>query len=298
MEMYIGKIVKSLRKSKKITQKDLAKGVCSIKQLIRIEQNKSAPNSYLLYELSNRLGTDLLDYLPYCNDENAYELKNAIDQLENLYDRHLYKEVKVLLDHSKRLKSPTNLRARKLTEWFRGAISNNIDVDYTVNVDYYMNIYRYDDDIKTVDDIFKSFFTDVDSRIINSITVLYLKNKNYLRAEELLLKSIKKINSEPINAFHSYYTKNLYNLSRLYINLDRYSEAIIYSKKGIEHCVKYNSLSYLADLYNILGRSKYKLGEEETGREYLKNYINIRKLLTNDFEMDEIMNRLTKFYNL
>lgn len=298
MDIYIGKIIKILRLKKEITQKDLAQNICSQKQLLRIEQNQSAPNSFLLYELSNRLGKDLLEYLPYCNDENAFELKNLIDHLENLYDRHMYNELKSLLDTSEILKRTSNIRALQISEWLKGAISNAIEVDYKVDVHYYLNIYRFNDDIKTVNDIFKSYFTDIDCRIINAIIVFYLSKKNYDLSEKLLLKTIEKIEYDSINGFHGYYAKSLYNLSRLYLLQDRYEEAIQYSKKGVDHCVEYNALTHLADLYNILGRAWFKLGHQDLGKDYLRHFINVRRLIKNDLDLDNVFETLIEKYKL
>ena len=79
MSVSLGTIIRELRMKKGFSQKELAEGICSLKQLSRIENNTSEASAYVIYELSFRLGENLLDYFPYAELEEPFFWKKKID---------------------------------------------------------------------------------------------------------------------------------------------------------------------------------------------------------------------------
>lgn len=93
IELFFGKVIKELRILKKLTQEQLAEGLCSVKQLSRIENNSSQPTLLLIKEFSFRLGEDLMEYMYYYDLDNPVQWKILIDSLEEKMNFMEYLEV-------------------------------------------------------------------------------------------------------------------------------------------------------------------------------------------------------------
>lgn len=79
----IGTIIREFRKSKGITQFELADGICSKDYIYAIEKGKYDPSPYILERLSSKLGVDLLDYRNELIKHNSIETHNMYLQLNN-----------------------------------------------------------------------------------------------------------------------------------------------------------------------------------------------------------------------
>lgn len=74
--MKIGSVIKYLRTKSKITQNELARGICSIPHLSKIENNNKDANKETIELLLERLGVSLENI-----NNKDYEIKKLLDQL-------------------------------------------------------------------------------------------------------------------------------------------------------------------------------------------------------------------------
>jgi len=296
MENYIGTIIKNIRQSKGVTQKELAYKLCSVKQISRIERNMSSPTSYLISEISSRLGNELLDYLPYTDDPNAYHVKNELDQVMMYFRKHQYNTVLEMLENSADLNDVKSRYAKQEIAWLYGAISNYVEVPFEIDESYYKDLLLSNYTSKTIDDIFDVPMRSLDYRILNSLIVLYLKKGNQDYAELLMIRAIENIENTQSNIREVSYLRFIYNLSRLYLKLFRYQKAIHYSKKGIEFCIENGSLTYLADLSNIHGRSLYEFGKKDEFERYIDTYIVLSRLTKPEVDFEKKIEYLKDEY--
>lgn len=58
--MRYGHLIKKHRLKARMTQEELAEGICSTQHLYRIENGKRLPSLYLFDEISKKLGNDLV----------------------------------------------------------------------------------------------------------------------------------------------------------------------------------------------------------------------------------------------
>ena len=299
MGIYIGTAISKLRKHKRMTQDQLADGICAVRQLFRIEHNQNSPSAYILSELSYRLGNELFDYIPYSTVEEVYELKQLIDELMRLFNQHNHQAVYEMIKSNPILINTKCDHARMELMWLRGSLSHYLKVDVEVNEAYHLDTLRIKYDINNEFDVFQYNLKPLDFRILNSLVVYYLaKKNNYALAEELLLKCISNFESNHIKITDSSYPRFVYNLSRLYLNLNKLEESLVYSKKGIDHLLGNGTIAFLPDLYNLRGRALYKQGYEEEGRECLMNYVNMRKLYKPNFKYNSVIEKLNTNYEL
>ncbi len=296
MDNYIGTIIKNLRQSKGITQKELAFRLCSIRQLSRIEMNLSSPTSLYISEISSRLGNELLDYLPYTDDANAYHVKNELDQVMSLFHKQQYESVLEMLENSPDLSQVTSKYAKKEIAWLYGAISNYLEVPMNIDENYYIDLLVSEYEFDKLNDVFDIPLKPADYRIINSLIVLYLKDSNDELAELLLIRAIENIESTHSVIREISYLRFIYNISRLYLNSNKFKLAMYYSKKGIDYCFSNGVLSYLGDLSNIHGRSLYELGEKSKFEKYINTYITLSRISDPDIDYENAIKQIREKY--
>lgn len=298
MKNYMGSVIKKLREINELTQKELSEGICTIRQLSRIELNLSSPSFFILKEISYRLGNDLFEYIPYSTDENVFEIKNEIEIIEKKFNSQQYKEALNLILQSEVLNSTKCTYSKQETAWLIGALNNYIEVPYEINKDYYINLLKCSLDFNEIDEVFDVFLKPPEYRIINSLIVLYLTDEDYEVGERLLINAIKSFEKNHTSINDTSYIKFLYNLSRLYFQTNRFEEAKEVSSKGVIHSKNNSSFTHLAGLCNIYGRSLYELGFEDEGKEYIKNYIHLSRFVNPDYNYEDVISKLNKDYNL
>lgn len=129
----IGTVIKKIRCRKKMSQELLSKGLCSRKQLSRIEHNRSNPSSYLLKEFSYRLGENIYKYAEflYCEDPiSMYELVNELEFLFSEMDYSLIRQKIECIDKS--LPEYNCLLSKQIIGWYTYMAHFNLRInDYS-----------------------------------------------------------------------------------------------------------------------------------------------------------------------
>lgn len=279
MQNYIGSIIKELRVKKGLTQRELAEGVCTVKQISRIEKNASSPSVYILSEVSNKLGNDLLDYIPYSYEEKGYEIKNDIDKVMDYHDSYKYDEALEYLTSSETLKNCESEYAKTMIDWILGSLSRYTNLDLKTDINYYIDILRRTKDFNKLEELFEYNLRPLDYKVLNSLIVEYLQNNEFDIAEKLLILAIENYERNYSKKLDTGYVKFLYNLSRLYFIQERFEEGLEISQKGINQAISNKYMTMLPDLYNICGKCLCDMGRREEGEEILRYYISLSKII-------------------
>lgn len=283
---------------KGLTQEELSDSICSRKQLIRIENNASSPTGYVLHLLSKKLGVEIFDYMPYVSDINAFEIKEEFDIIQELYNNRLYCDAYFFLQNSSFINNSESDYVLKQKKWYLGALSHYTDTNIHVDAEYFESILLTHYNVDSIEDCLSRNLSVLDYNIINSYIVENLKLMELQSSKSLLIKSIHHLEENNDIKIAHVYLRFIYNLSRLLFNLHEYDSAIEITLKGIRYCTNHKDVSYLADLYNILGRSNYSIGNIDDGRASLKNYLVLIKMFHMDTFDKEIERTLTEKYNL
>ena len=85
MDMLLATRLKNKRKELKLSQKELAKGICEQGQISRMEQGKYSPGSELLFQLSKRLKVSM----NYFFEETEVSSLENIDKFKELSKKFL-----------------------------------------------------------------------------------------------------------------------------------------------------------------------------------------------------------------
>lgn len=299
MSMYLGTIIKELRKRRQLTQNQLAEGLCSARHLSRIEQNLSEASSYLLYEFSFRLGKSLLDYLPYAELKNPIYWKEEVDELELLYREKYYSQLvqRVLVfRENKEVQSNRNLKQK--IEWYY-QIARCYCEDKPCEVEDFLELVRLTKPFQEMEELWSYHLKPFEIRILNSAIFVHLRKEQYEIAEDWMLHLVEILENSYIERMDIGWTNIFYNLGRLYYCQKKYNQALEILNRGIAFCERNNSLYGVDDLCNIKGKVLYALEKTEDALLCFNIFLQLSALLHGeDEERVEICENLRKNYDI
>ncbi|MBS7525328.1 helix-turn-helix transcriptional regulator [Fusibacter paucivorans] len=296
MDNFFGNILKIIRERNNVTQNELCHDLCTIRQLSRIENNVSSPSLFLLQHFSERLGTDLLLYVPYATEAKGFEIKNILERAQHDYEmREFHKVQSELTALTKIQYNSPNLALQ--VHWLFLSSKMHLNIR-DVCIDDFLNLLARFHDFNALDELIKENLTTIEYNIIASIIFILLNNADYDRAERHLNDMIGALEKRNNINERALLLKSLYNLSRLHFLKARYDVSMTLSKRGIEYCYTYNHLEYLDMLKNIYGRSLYKRGYCIRGQSELLQYIQLSMLRNSNHKLDSVYHELIHTYKL
>ena len=251
--------LKERRKALKLSQKELAEGICKQGQISRIENGEYTPGSELLYALSRKLRVSM----DYFFDEQVQDEKNELENFrlvaENFISQRDYSSLKYLYNLESKSSSHLSLSDKMYLEWIQTLVlfycDNNMleavskleklikeknisEINYLRFSNTLFNFYYDIDDLNQFNEIRDNLEERVNNLIIHTI-------------EELEL-SIK---------FN-------YNISRYLWLQNNVEDALNKISETIRICKRYRSNYLLADLYLLLGNASASFGNIDEVRDY------------------------------
>lgn len=297
MKNYVGTIIKALRTENGLTQRELAKDICSLRQLIRIEANENAPSTFLMQAFSAKLGDDLMDYMPYFLEENGYVIKRALEKAYLEYNHQNYKAVLEQIEPVSQTNYIQSKFIRQKVEWIGISASICLNEHEAQEMELLKTL-RLTKDIQALDEIFQFNLTKVELELVSAIIFSILKGNEAKKGERLLNKLIEYIENQFKASMTPVYISGLLHHASIQLRDGKHEKAIESVEKGIRCGTKYNQLSLLDRLYNIGGRAYYKLGNQAKGQQYLITYILMAQNKAQGKELDEIYETLVDHYYL
>ena len=274
--MSIGDIIRTNREQQKISQEELAYGICSTSNLSRIENGIQIPGRATYEALMERLGADPHLFPSFRNDSEveAFRLKHKIAKLIFAGD---FKEAESLLDKLDSGQKLENVYMQYI-QYVRTIIFARKGGDPR-EVSYRLKQIA-GSSIKDLSpkSILKQVISIDDLNVLNSLAISYYNIGEHDKGIDILyaLKEYierKVVDDEGISPM---YTIILYNLSK-WIGLDsQYKEVIRLCDIGIPRCVDYGAYVCFAGLLLNKGYALVMLGKQDESRKYLQEsyYIN------------------------
>lgn len=228
MQKQIGDVVKEARKAKRMTQKELATGICTQATVSNLENNNSVPAVRTLLAIGERLKidfSDLSEYLPVSENghrELFYKVKEFFQQMK-------YKEAKELLLKKIKLKDLRESTEIKEYHYYMGMASLMSDENFS-DAHYHFNLSMQASTNKNVDIL--------DSLTTNGIAVAYFtageldKSKYYFEKSLAQLEEIRKSDVQFSDVAES--IQIYYNAAKYYSAVRSYAKAIELCSIGIK----------------------------------------------------------------
>jgi len=299
----IGKLVRSLRKQRGLTQADLAEHVnIDVATLSKIENGHAMPRKNTLANLLQKLRFDAGDVTPLFlsekearfeklkeklpkirdprNPEHTQKMKEFIEEFEKdseLYEDEFNRQF-VLTVQASILVNPANVAVTqtwgnsKLTKEeslkikATTSFSPEIIADLDKAIEMYNQAMQLTIPVFEIEKLDEYYLSGFEYSIIRN-----LANAYYLRGKEDLSIDIYKQLEKGIDSNYRIksniggsYLSIIANLCNLLINADRYEEALEYASKGFETCVELQ-LAMLPLLAQFKGIAMLEIVNKEKG---------------------------------
>ena len=251
--------LKERRKALKMSQKELAEGICKQGQISRIENGEYTPGSELLYALSRRLRVSM----DYFFDEQVQDEKNELENFrlvaENFISQRDYSSLKYLYNLESKSSSHLSLSDKMYLEWIQTLVLFYCDNNKLEAVSKLEKLIKE----KNISEInylrfsntLFNFYYDIDD--LNQFNEI--RDNLEKRVNNLIIHTIEELELS---------IKFNYNISRYLWLQNNVEDAINKISETIRICKRYRSNYLLADLYLLLGNASASFGNIDEVRDY------------------------------
>lgn len=281
----IGNRIKELRLKKNMTKTELAKNICSVSYITRIENGERCPTSVILRQLTNKLGVTPENLFRVIESPTGLDVKKLLNQLMIYAERFDFSSILNIINKKEENLQISSIHDLQIIRVLKCFSSTILKEDYANGLEEINKILAltYNNGSNP---------TDVEFASMSVYGLFLLKNKQYEEAYDYLIELVKYINN--IDFIHSlsiipqYYIylilscieTNRYNNSLLYIDL-----AINYSKKNNQHAL-------LPILYFFKGEVYFHLDNNDYFEIWKEKAFNLQELIK--ISDDEFFYRFTK----
>ncbi|KPL59586.1 tetratricopeptide repeat protein [Rossellomorea vietnamensis] len=259
----IGTKIREMRRAIRLTQDELADGICTQALISRMEKGDIYPSATALYQISKKLGVDVNYFFEIGMTPCLDYIKEVERQLRKLRINHQYIEMMEMVKNEENnplFKDPANAQ---LLCWHKGIYHFEVVKDQDTAFDLLHKAFQMTADSKKV-------LSEIEMEILLTLGAFHFTNENYQKslchysevktalstAEWLQDKSIK--------------TKLLYNMARVYTRLGNYQESIQYCQKAIKWIIKEEHMYGFAQLHYHLGYNLELIGDYEQALPYFE----------------------------
>lgn len=251
--------LKERRKALKMSQKELAEGICKQGQISRIENGEYTPGSELLYALSRKLRVSM----DYFFDEKVQDEKNELENFrlvaENFISQRDYSSLKYLYNLESKSSSHLSLSDKMYLEWIQTLVLFYCDNNKLEAVSKLEKLIKE----KNISEInylrfsntLFNFYYDIDD--LNQFNEI--RDNLEKRVNNLIIHTIEELELS---------IKFNYNISRYLWLQNNVEDAINKISETIRICKRYRSNYLLADLYLLLGNASASFGNIDEVRDY------------------------------
>lgn len=260
----VGQKIKELRKQIGLSQEELATGICTQAQISKIEKGDVYPYASTLYLISQRLGVDVNYFFDIGMTPRLDYVEEVIHQLKLARKYRNYEELQQIVSTEE--KNPLFLQNKKnhqLILWHKGIYEFEKNKDINKAIEY---IYQAIDITHTTDKV----YSEREIEILSSLGVMYVTEKQYENAYNLLLKAMEHLKALPFLQDKTLKTRLFYNFARVLTRTSRYEESIEYCQEAIKWCLDNDQLYALADLHYHLGYNLECLDNYDEAKSYLE----------------------------
>lgn len=271
--MSLGDTIRKRRKELRMTQNDLAQGVCTQAMISKIERNELNPSINIIYKLAEKLDVPL-SYFGSDDQENTHArteykaIPQLIDILRKQLERREYAAADYLIkNHKEKMRINFSPEENLFFEWIQGILYYYLDRDIEKAIDKLTHI--------ELTNPYSSFSIEV----LTSIGVLYFEENNLDKANTFFEKALNQLSD---NIPHEIKAKFFFNYSLCLKKLLRLEEALELLIRGINTLIEANSLYLLGDFFYQKALCLDSLNERQKAIDDLQTAIIIFNLQKNE----------------
>lgn len=297
---HFGKFLQELRLSRNMTREHLAHGICTPKQIYRIEKGVYEPSLYLINLLSIKFNVDLNEYFKMyftCNNIDGLEGINAINSTLESGDLQTLKLLISKYENHDTFKKGENLQH---IYYGKALCSALIDNDYNSSLNFCFKGIQVEYPEFHIDHISKNLYSNVGITLLNCVSQNYFALNQYDKGMHILRELITVFETFLINSPYpflqaSQFSKKMYQLVLNNIGFQLFSngeikEALIYVEKGIAFSLKEYNLRHLSNLIFMKFKILYHEQNYVEAKEYYNRTIYLYKITNKDENLKELEN--------
>ncbi len=267
----VGKKIKELRKNLKVSQEELAEGICTQAQISKIEKGIVYPYAPTLYLISQKLGVDVNYFFDIGMTPRLDYVQEVSNQLKVFRREHNYQEMMEIVraEEDNPLFAQNNKNLQLLL-WHKGIYEYEVEKKFDISI-------RTLENAITLTHKTEKLWTEREIEIHLTIGAIYVKEDLNLALDvfERIDENLKVL---PNLSDLTLKSRLYYNLARVLTRLDRVDESIKYCIEGIRWCLKKDMLYLLGQLHYHIGYN-YELKEDSTKAiHYMKKALTVFEL--------------------
>lgn len=189
----IGEIIKSCRNKKKLSQAQLAKGICSREYINKLEKSLASPTLHLINQLSERLQMNLYsEYLlayPHVNIETHHRIEKINECIHNAD----YESLSLVIEECSRYEEFQGGEPFQCLSYARGLVEVHCNRNLEKSLEYYLQGLKCK--YTSLENVFKTDlqYSNIDYSLLNSVGVSMLRLKKYEEAIRFYKSFVERI---------------------------------------------------------------------------------------------------------
>ncbi|MDE5414798.1 helix-turn-helix domain-containing protein [Alkalihalobacterium chitinilyticum] len=269
----LGIIIKELRLQRGMSQKNLAKGICTQAQISKIEKGYVLPLTSTLHSLAERLGTNvnyILDLTIYKKLDYVIEVQSQMRQLvrKKKYGE-LYEQVQ--LEKASPLFQEVD-KYRQFVIWHEGICEYHFNHNAKKALTVLQEALR-------ITNVSEQVYSEREIEIVNSMGIIHFETGHYDEAITNYVIALKQFHND--NKPTDIRVRILYNLAKALTRKEQYEDSIEQCKKAIQLCMKNHLMYLLGELHYHIAYNFMLLTKCENALKYYESAISIFKLQGN-----------------
>ncbi|MFB4165102.1 helix-turn-helix domain-containing protein [Alteribacillus sp. JSM 102045] len=262
----LGKEIQYYRKLRGLSQQELAGSICNQSEVSRIEAGKVFPTLQILYYMSLKLKVPITFLLEASMREREDYIREIKEWIDELVSHKNYEEVYELARAE--LKQDYVLNDEALFSYinWRYAVASYQTGHITVD----QCIKKIEQSLVQTEEKFMNMAEGLDSKMRNSLAILYAEKQNYEKSfdcYETIIKQEKMLETDP-----SFLPKVYYNYGKTLFDCGSIEEAEKIVNQGIRQSVQCGNMLYIGQLYYQRGCCKEERNEASAGTDFIKAY--------------------------
>lgn len=267
----IGEVIKELRTKKGITKTELARGICSVSYITRIEKGERCPTSLILRQIANKLQVTPNYLFSIIESPNALRITNMINNLILLIERSDYIGILNYLKDKNEISIPS-IADYQLIEGIRVFAETMEKKDYTAS-------YKKFEELLNLTYIEGSVPSGFEFICISILAYIKYLNNEINDAYNMLYELYKHYKKISIIPSFVIVPRFLSRLIVVCISLNKYDEALVYIEEAIKYSKEKNIHFILCELFLLKGEIQYYLDEMDESDKWIKNAYTLNSLI-------------------
>lgn len=290
----LGEILKSLRIYKGMSVDELARDICSPEDLLLFEKNKKYPAIDQLYQIASKLNVEVIQFFDFAT-AGSFNYVSAVFDLIKKYKRERnYQAIYDMVKHEKHnplFNMPSN---KQFLLWHEAVCIYYLGGKEQRGKERAVQMLH--EALKLTNPARKGL-TEREIEILIAIALIEKDDLQYDEAVKLLREALDALEELPVVSDPRVWLRALFGMSQSLTNLGRFEESLIYSNKGISHCINDEIMYLFGEFYYQSGLNYIGIGNLQKGKDFWEKSIQAFTLQENESFVHLVNLELEKLFN-